>query len=263
MSMLPAKMDVKAAAVRWEPRLEDLRSQKKNLGGDLLQYRHDVGRLVIEIIEKEAEGDTRSPYGKGLVKHLIAPRLGESADTIYKMIQFAHEFPPEKLRRFREAEYSWGSVVALLPVRNEGDREQLMQDFEAGEYESGNQFRTAVKKHSAEQQRQKAERDVRGRKPRFKPGAGEILGKVRSLNMVLGRAVNPAIPEYLSGLKQLMKDRGRFNPTTVQKIEAELREAAKIVSALGRLYPRLKEDTAIMRAKEVKVEVVGKAAKAG
>lgn len=102
---------------------EAQRVASRQVNATLVMRNWHVGRLISDAIL----GDERAAYGRAIVATLsrqLTERYGRGFTTgsLYRMVQFARQFPDEQILATASRELGWSHVVLLLPLASDDAR---------------------------------------------------------------------------------------------------------------------------------------------
>ena len=119
-----------------------LLKRRRKMAAELLQYRYDIGKSAITLSRKR-ESTTSRRYGSQIVA-AIALELTEGLSTIYACMRFVREVSDLELVDFKAKAWPWRGIVALFYIDDLAARKKLKARYEAGEFKTTDEFRTAA-----------------------------------------------------------------------------------------------------------------------
>lgn len=229
------KVMLAEANERFKKDVVELRSHRRTMAGDLLQYRYDIGTLAIRIADEKQKTTHERHYGSRTVAD-IARLLEEALSTIYACMKFVKQISPKELADMKAKEWSWRAASSLLTVTGE-PRKQLKADFEKGKFKTADEFRIAVKKTKDAGRMSGAKKERRGPSG----SGGQAVSMINSCDTLGTQFVNRVIPEFIEGVRTYIDSGQKMSPATAEKIASGAKKVMGHFSAMEKLIQQAKK----------------------
>lgn len=233
---VPAKTLLAAADERFKRDAQELRTRRRTMAGDLLQYRYDIGLLATRIADEKSKVTHERHYGSHTIPD-AARLLEEAPATIYACMKFVKQITSKQLAKFKAKEWPWRAVSSLLTVTPDESRKRLQADFEKGKFNTSDDFRIAVRKTNEADRTGGVKTETRGRGG----SGGQSASMIHSLNTVFSQAAKRVLPEAIEGVRNFIKGSQKMSPAAVEKITAEIKASAGNVAAVEKMIQQYKK----------------------
>ena len=222
---------VKPGADLWKKRTTELRDWRKKMAGDILQYRYEVGKFAIEVIEDKAKERGNRLYGTHTVQD-ICGATNESPTTVHDSIKFVRKVGVAELQQLKAREYPWRAVAALITVADAKAYKALKDKFEKGAFGNTEEFKEATKAANVQAKKDGTKTDNRG------GGTSTAASIIKSFNTTLNQATQKLIPDLLSATRAFTKDSQTMAPATAEAVASGLHDALKNIKTVKTLLDK-------------------------
>lgn len=193
---LPAK-DVRALVKQSEDKFKqdiaDLLNRRKTMVGNLLQWRHDIGKVASRITGDRSKALHERTYGAHVVED-VAGLLDETKEVIYACGHFAAKFSDKQLQAMQVKEWPWRGVLSLLTVEDEKMREKFQQRWEDGKYKNTDELKNAIAVYNGKSVEEGVKEETRGRKTQA------VLGPVKTADTIMTKCTSDTLPGLLKAV---------------------------------------------------------------
>ncbi len=192
---VPAKTPKAMLAVadeRFKKDAQELRTRRRTMAGDLLQYRYDIGLLATRIADEKSKVTHERYYGSHTVAD-AARILEEAPATIYACLKFVKQIDRKQLEELKAKEWPWRAVSSLFTIDDQKVRKQLQADFEKGKFDTSDDFRIEVRKTNEADRATGTKTETRGRGG----SGGQAASMVNSCDTVGAQFVKRVVPEFI------------------------------------------------------------------
>ena len=220
----------------WKKRTTELRLWRKKMAGDILQYRYEVGKFAIEVIEDKAKERNNRLYGTHTTQD-ICSAIKESPTTVHDSIKFVRKVDEKELAHLKASEYPWRAVAALITVTDAKMYAVLKEKFEKGAFGNTEEFKEATKAANVQSKKDGTKTDKRG------GGSSTAASIIKSFNTTLNQATKKLIPDLMDAAKAFVRDGQKMAPATAEVVASGLRDAKRNIKTVKLLLD--KADAAI------------------
>jgi hypothetical protein len=227
---LPAKTVEAALAKaekRWEKDIDELKKRVLDAHAGVLQIKFDTGRIAIALEDKSKRAHERR-YGKHTVQDL-ATALSSSPADVYNCQKFARFFSQKDVDRFKENQWPWRQITALVSTERAEDRERFMLEYEAGMHrEYGDRFKEVVRDHEQSRRDSGKRKDMRGNRL-------PALTAAKQANTLLNQAVSKVLPQFIDGVRQYVKIAPALDENRQQSVAEKIGDVKGQLPAMRKL----------------------------
>jgi hypothetical protein len=199
---LPAK-DVRALVKQAEDKfradIDDLLGRRKQMVGNLLQWRHDIGKVAARIVADRAKALHERTYGAHVVED-VAALLEETKDVIYACGHFAAMYGEKQLQEMQAKEWPWRGVLSLITVKDEKARDKFQKKWEDGKFKNTDELKDAIAEYNSEAVTTGIKTETRGRKK------GVVTGPVKTADTIMTKFTSDTLPSLLKALEKAAED---------------------------------------------------------
>lgn len=216
----------------WKSRTSELRQWRKKMAGDILQYRYEVGKFAIEVIEDKAKESGNRLYGTHTTQD-ICDAIKESPTTVHDSIKFVRKVGVKELAHLKSCEYPWRAVAALITVTDAKAYVALKEKFETGAFGNTDEFKAATTEANVQSKEDGTKTDKRG-----SGGSSTAAAIVKSFNTTLTQATKKLIPDLLAATKTFVKDSQTMAPATAEVVASGLHDARQNIKTVKLLFDK-------------------------
>jgi len=199
---LPAK-DVRAlvkqAETKFKKDIDDLLSRRKAMVGNLLQWRHDIGKVASRIMHDRSKALHERTYGAHVVND-VAGILNEKEEVVRACAHFAAKFTDKQLKVLQAKEWPWRGVLALLGVEDQKARDKFQGKWEEGKYKNTDELKDAIAKYNGKAIKDGEKTETRG--PKHQP----VVGAVKTADTIMTKFTSDTLPGFLKAMDVAKKD---------------------------------------------------------
>jgi hypothetical protein len=226
-----SKQELDEIEKTWASALTELRGRRHTLAGDMLQYRYDVGKIAIDLMNAAKQDPNKRKYGSHTIEE-FALQLTESDSSIYDSVKFVNVVDPNLLAHLKKLEWPWSAVQSYVYLKKESNRKKLLEQSEKGKITTREQFRQLVEKLNADEGA-----DDDGQKPpKPKPATStSALSQTQSFNTLASQMESKGLPGFIEAVKLFKKDSAGMTPAEAEKHTSLIKESKKHIAVIVRL----------------------------
>ena len=232
-----AKADVKklqkVSQEKWDKITTELRNRRRKAAADILQYRYDVGRLAIAVVEDRSKELGKKTYGDRTVEQ-ICDALKESQSTVHTCIKFARKTDAKELEYFKEHEWPWRAVSSIVTVDDAAAYKQLKEAFEKKQFKNTDELKEATKAANEKSKKDGTKKDKRGGSPTDK-------STIRSFSTACTAVTTKVLPNFLVVVKNFAKNSSKMESDVADEMAAGIKEGKKALDQLQKMVQRAEE----------------------
>lgn len=217
----------KAAAARWESITEELRTRRRGVVADLLQYRYDVGKFALDVMEDRAKELGNKLYGDRTIEQ-VSDALAESQSTIHSCMKFVRRCDSKELEYFKKHEWPWRAVSSIITIEDAKTYKQLKEKFEKGQFGNTDELKEAAATANAQAKSSGAKTERRG-------PSRTAYSIIKSVSTACGQISTKVLPVYVTTVKDFVKNSAKMETVEVDKMAAELKDVKKALEALKKM----------------------------
>lgn len=233
LSKTEQKQLIKAADERWKSATEDLRTRRRQAAADIIQYRFDVGKFAVDLMEDRAKELGSKLYGDRTVEQLCEA-LAESSSTVHTCIKFARRCDQKELDYFKKHEWPWRAISSIVTVDDAKEYKRLKDDFEQERFKTSDELKTAVKEVNLKSKETGVKKDKRG-------GSTTMKSTIKAFNTSCGMLATKLTPNFMEALKRFEKDAPGMDAESSEEVAKSLAESKESVSNLSAMLTRTNE----------------------
>jgi len=227
---LPEK-DIRALVNQAESKFKDaiasLLVRRKTAMVDLLQWRHDVGKVSASIIGDKAKALHERTYGTHVVED-VANLLMEKKEVIYACGHFAAMYNDTDLKHMQEKIWPWRGIVSLLTIKDVKVRERFQKSWEVGKYKNTDELKNAIATYNAEAT------DTGVRTPTQGPTKSTMItSPVKTTDTIMTKCTSDTLPRFLKAMD--ITNSGEMDDKKREKIQAHIEHIRELIPPMKQL----------------------------
>jgi len=199
---LPAK-DVRALVKQAEDKfkqdINDLLTRRKAMVGNLLQWRHDIGKVASRIMGDRAKSLHERTYGAHIVED-VAGMLDEKKEVIYACGHFANKFTEKQLKAMQVKEWPWRGVLSLITIEDVKVRDKFQKHWEDNKYKNTDELKNAIAVYNGAAIKDGEKGETRGRKKQT------VIGPVKTADTIITKCTSDTLPGFLKAVGAASKE---------------------------------------------------------